>query len=245
MKQLHRDPSLLPSKLLDNAAKKDYYVHLRNKTTQKIIPRWNTITQNKEQIIRKNLLTISKMECAYCGKRIASSDLDVDHYLPSSQFPYLSYCWENYLPSCKRCNQALKKDYTPALLKGKVLIESCATTLVGHYDCIYNQTTVYRLAGNERLIDPTFDHVEDHLEYNPEFHYYKSKTDIGEKTIEVFFTDIETQRSLEKISIIVRKAVQQGNDWDFIEEIIDGYGSSFYYKKYWEYWIKEKNENRL
>ncbi|MEK4698593.1 HNH endonuclease [Solibacillus sp. FSL R7-0668] len=244
MKKLTRTPDLLPEKLKDSSKKADLYLNLRDPKTKKIRPRWNTITEKKVKIVRENLSKLSEEECAYCGRRIVASDLDVDHYLPSSEFPYLAYCWENYLPSCKRCNQALKRDYVPPALKGKQIIESCmAATL--KYDYVYNASQLYKLSNLERLINPAFDIIEDHLEFSPEFFYYKAKTKIGEKTNEIFFEDIQSQRFLEKISILVKGLVAQGVNWSSIQDLIDTYGSSYYYKKYWEYWMDEKLNNRL
>lgn len=245
MKQLNREASLLPKKLQDNEAKAKLYMNLRSPQTNKIKPRWNTISENKVYIVRHNLLKLSHDECAYCGKKIVASDLDVDHILPSSKFPYLAYCWENYLPSCKRCNQALKRDYTPPALDGKVIIESCMMQQLDHYDFVYAQPAIYDAANDERLIDPTFDVVDEHIVFNPEYHYYKARTKIGEKTIEVFFQNVEIQEFLEGISNIVKAFVKKGSSWQDVQTVIDTYGSSFYYKAYWDYWMNEKANNRL
>lgn len=110
---------------------------------------------------------------------------------------------------------------------------------------VKNPTQLYKLSKLERLINPAFDTIEDHLEFSPEFFYYKAKTKIGEKTNEIFFEDIQSQRFLEKISILVKGLVAQGVNWTSIQDLIDTYGSSYYYKKYWEYWMEEKLNNRL
>jgi len=115
MKRLQR---LSPPACLDNAnaealaQKAGYYTDLRD-TRQRIRDRWNTIDSDSDGVsaIRRRLLDMSGYECAYCGRSLTPPDTDVDHYLPSSGFELLAYCWENYLPSCKLCNQHRKKAF--------------------------------------------------------------------------------------------------------------------------------------
>jgi 5-methylcytosine-specific restriction endonuclease McrA len=39
--------------------------------------------------------------CPYCGQSVAAT---IDHYLPQSEFPFLSVTPENLVPSCDHCN---------------------------------------------------------------------------------------------------------------------------------------------
>jgi len=91
----------------------------------KVYPRWNTTCKDDDgiSIIRKQLLKMSNSSCAYCGKKIGNSSLDVDHYLPLSQFPYIAYCWDNLIPACKACNQSSKRDFFPSSLKKIKIVE--------------------------------------------------------------------------------------------------------------------------
>ena len=75
-----------------------FYKNLFDKNG-KVYPRWNSTCKDDDgiSIIRKHLLIMSNSSCAYCGKKIGNSSLDVDHYLPLKQFPYIAYCWYNLI----------------------------------------------------------------------------------------------------------------------------------------------------
>ena len=55
--------------------------------------------------------------CAYCGKKIDYNDMQVDHLIPVQRERFGKYteeqieCFENYMPSCRRCNHA-KRSYS-------------------------------------------------------------------------------------------------------------------------------------
>lgn len=48
--------------------------------------------------------------CAYCGKKIDYKEMQVDHLIPVQRERWKKYseeeieCFENYTPSCRRCN---------------------------------------------------------------------------------------------------------------------------------------------
>lgn len=48
--------------------------------------------------------------CAYCGKKIEYKEMQVDHLIPVQRERFKKYseeeieCFENYVPSCRRCN---------------------------------------------------------------------------------------------------------------------------------------------
>ena len=48
--------------------------------------------------------------CAYCGKAIDYKDMQVDHLIPIQREQFKKYteeeieCFENYMPTCRRCN---------------------------------------------------------------------------------------------------------------------------------------------
>jgi hypothetical protein len=48
--------------------------------------------------------------CAYCGKEIEYKDMQLDHMIPKQRERFKKYteeeieCFENYMPSCRRCN---------------------------------------------------------------------------------------------------------------------------------------------
>ena len=111
MKQLIRLEE--PESFFKNEKKIEFYKDLRD-SNGKIRSRWNLPTYQED--IKKVLFNTTGGECAFCGKKVSESDFDVEHYLPKEQFPYLAYSFENYLCSCKHCNQSLKKTYYPKSL---------------------------------------------------------------------------------------------------------------------------------
>lgn len=48
--------------------------------------------------------------CAYCGKVLEYKDMQLDHLIPRQRERFKRYseeeieCFENYMPSCRRCN---------------------------------------------------------------------------------------------------------------------------------------------
>ena len=55
--------------------------------------------------------------CAYCGKEITYKEMQVDHLIPVQRERFGRYteeqieCFENYMPSCRRCNHS-KRSYS-------------------------------------------------------------------------------------------------------------------------------------
>ena len=55
--------------------------------------------------------------CAYCGKEIEYKDMQLDHMIPRQRERFKRYteeeieCFENYMPSCRRCNHS-KRSYS-------------------------------------------------------------------------------------------------------------------------------------
>lgn len=237
MNQLTRGQA--PSRLMDEVKMRNDYNNLYD-AKGKIRQRWNTMQEKGKKVVREALSAISNGCCAYCGDKIRGSKMDVDHYLPSSVFPYLAYCWENLLPSCKLCNQTYKRDYYPLILENKKIIEHCMVGEVD-YDYLYIKHALMVLIKNERIIDPTYDIINDHMTFQPAIHRYDTHSPIGEKTKEIFFQRDEVERELEGISNIVRGLVQNGCSYDIIETHIDVYGREFYYKAYYWYWKKQQD----
>ena len=48
--------------------------------------------------------------CAYCGKKLEYKEFQLDHLIPKQREQFKKYteeqieCFENYMPSCRRCN---------------------------------------------------------------------------------------------------------------------------------------------
>ena len=66
--------------------------------------------RNEVKFSRHNIYMRDGNRCQYCGKRFATSDLNLDHVVPRSKGGITS--WENVVCSCHRCNR-LKGGLTP------------------------------------------------------------------------------------------------------------------------------------
>lgn len=59
--------------------------------------------------IREKVFAKYNGHCAYCGKVITYNEMQVDHLIPQRllaveyDFDEIE-CFENYMPSCRRCN---------------------------------------------------------------------------------------------------------------------------------------------
>lgn len=51
---------------------------------------------------RRNLFARDHNRCQYCGRRVPTSDLSIDHLIPCSHGG--TTCWENLVCACTRCN---------------------------------------------------------------------------------------------------------------------------------------------
>ena len=60
----------------------------------------------KHKDIQNALFESSHHKCAFCecipGE---SSHIEVEHFIPKSLYPDLTFEWDNLLPSCRRCNE--------------------------------------------------------------------------------------------------------------------------------------------
>jgi uncharacterized protein (TIGR02646 family) len=224
MKQIIRDAE--PISFFKGEKKIEFYQDLRD-DKGKIRDRWNLPTYKKDLV--EVLLRMSRGECSFCGTKLGESNLDVEHYLPKEQFPYLSYCFENYLASCKPCNQNRKRSYYPRSLESRKdkLGES---VLVGHIEGInieaYNKQALLTNT-SDRIIEPSFDNIQEHLEFSPETTNYRAKTNIGIETNRMFFNHSEVLIFLQKISSQVMKMIQEGSSKETILNWSDitGYSS--------------------
>ena len=232
MKKIQRSKE--PTGFFNSEEKRNYYINLRNKAG-KIQDRWNLDSVRHE--LRSTLLDMSKNECSYCGRKISAGDMDIDHYLPKEKFPYLSYSFENYLPSCKHCNQSLKRNFSPKSLEkynsmlGEEILESYIPGILS-----YHREDVLKEC-EDRIIEPSYDSIESHLQFDALSILYRTKTEIGENTNKIFFHHREAINELHKISKLVRQLINEGVTKDSILEIADLMGYRFYFEAFYEYWI--------
>ncbi|ACA38121.1 HNH endonuclease [Lysinibacillus sphaericus] len=243
MKAYYRNPKEIPKKLIDDINKKKWYENLRDGKNN-IRDRWNTTQEDKRPIIREKLYQITNGCCAYCGKKIKISEMDVDHFLPSHKFNYLSYCWLNYIPSCKTCNQSFKHQYYPKSIAEKQIIEHCCQGIVVPFDATYNQNILFTVT-QDRIIDPFYDDISIHLTFQPLTYSYKAHTDIGKEMNKIFFRRQEFIEYIEGISFAVKRLVKNNNPRNILDPFINLYGSEFYYNAYWDFWSERKSDGLL
>jgi 5-methylcytosine-specific restriction endonuclease McrA len=60
---------------------------------------------------RKNVLLRDNYTCQYCGQKLPSQELNIDHVIPKSKGGKLR--WKNVVASCITCNGNLKQNRTP------------------------------------------------------------------------------------------------------------------------------------
>ncbi len=253
MKRVHRfaAPDCLNNSIEDSKIKKrKFYDQLRD-NNGKIKPRWNTTCKEGGEIskIRQTLLEMSNKTCVYCGDKIDNTSMDIDHYLPSSKFPYLAYCWDNLLPSCKICNQHSKSDFFPKSLTEKTIIEKILSDTFQH-DFIYDKEHILNnIAQDDRLVEPTLDNPDEHLEFNPAFYFYESKTKIGELTNTKFFSHKEVAEKWEKWSKLIQQLIINSKNetaaLETLKYLIELHGNEYVCLKFYHYWLKEKQEGRI
>ena len=183
--------------------------------------------------------------CVYCGKFINETELDVDHYLPKNKFPYLSYCWDNLLPLCKQCNQCFKHNFVPASLADKIIVEKIFAEHIP-YDLLYNKhELLINISNNDRLIEPSFDNPNEHIEFFPEICLYAPKTAIGKITVLKFFNNKEINEIYLKLSNAIKDYFIKIHNFNDIldtlyKSIINIIGYEYVCLKLYEYWKTEK-----
>lgn len=164
--------------------------------------------------------------------------MNIDHFLPKSQFPYLSYYFENYLPTCNHCNQSLKKNFYPKSLEkyNKMLGEKILEDVI-HGIIPYNRDEILNSC-KDRIVEPSYDTIESHLEFDPLSVLYATKTEIGKNTNDIFFNHTEVIHYLQAISNQVQKLIREGVSKETILEtsVIPGY--SFYFEVFYDFWIE-------
>lgn len=239
-----------PTKLLDKSKEmyQGFYQIQQQGKKIKIRDLWNQLQENNQKVVRERLRSMAEACCSFCGVKLVGSEMDVDHYLPSAHFPFIAYCWDNMLPTCKSCNQSFKRNYVPTALEGKTIIEESMRDEIPH-DHVYNKEELLELAKDDRIIDPTFDRVEEHLTFHPAIYTYSAESTIGKKTKEMFFDRDEMIRRIEGISNIVKGLFKSIDSYEevkeHIENIIEIQGRKFYFYSFYEYWKQQKEAGHL
>lgn len=94
--------------------------------------------------------------CAYCGKKIDYKDMQLDHLIPRQRerFKRCSEeeieCFENYMPSCRRCNHYKRAHSLETFRK---MIEEIPSKL-------YRDNYIYKVGLDYGLLEPHDANVE-------------------------------------------------------------------------------------
>lgn len=65
------------------------------------------LSHYRHKDIQDALFASSHQKCAFCEcKPGESGHIEVEHFGPKSLYPALAFEWDNFLPSCRKCNEA-------------------------------------------------------------------------------------------------------------------------------------------
>jgi 5-methylcytosine-specific restriction endonuclease McrA len=98
--------------------------------------------------------------CAYCGKKIEYKDMQLDHLIPVQREWFKKYteeeieCFENYMPSCRRCNHYKRAH---SLKMFREMIEEIPKKL-------YRDNYIYKVGLDYGLLEPHEHKIEFYFE---------------------------------------------------------------------------------
>lgn len=89
--------------LMNEIAKHGSYEKIPKKLKDKILSKY------AHEDIKKALFDSSNEKCAFCESKPAESgNIEIEHFAPKSIYPERTFQWNNFLPSCRKCNQHKK-----------------------------------------------------------------------------------------------------------------------------------------
>ncbi|MDQ1256132.1 MAG: hypothetical protein QG656_728 [Candidatus Hydrogenedentes bacterium] len=91
---------------LSQAEKSGQYIHTPNFRIRVpeviLLVTFNGFVEHEVRFSRRNIFERDKNACQYCGKRLAKSDLTIDHVVPRSRGGRDT--WDNLVLACVACN---------------------------------------------------------------------------------------------------------------------------------------------
>jgi len=195
------EPAYLTSDVVE-ASKVKIREQVNNGEQKLSIPNHWSDTRS-DNTIKDVLFDMHHRKCCYCEReRTRKREMDVEHYRPKAKvdseadhlgYWWLAYDWDNYLWSCKSCNQEHKKNQFPLLPDG-VRAKKEGDGLPAEKPC---------------LINPRFDEPSDYLAY------YRKKLG-GRWFVRVIalpgLSEKKKQRGEETIRILGLNRVEIGDD---------------------------------
>lgn len=141
----------------------------------------------KHESVLETLKTLYHSKCAYCEQK--TEELQINHYRPIKNYPWLENEWSNLLPACPTCNKS-KSDNFP--IKGRRILEAPKDAL--------NYRADSKLLRSEEpiLIHPEVDTAENHFYFEVNG-LIQGHTDRGRKTISIlnlYREDLTQKRKL-------------------------------------------------
>jgi uncharacterized protein (TIGR02646 family) len=82
---------------------------------------WETESTDKPQL-RLQLHREQEGFCAYCGQRLLITDFPIEHLIPKSKYPYLTFIYHNLVASCEG-NEPIKTQISISNAIGKTIRE--------------------------------------------------------------------------------------------------------------------------
>jgi len=87
--------------LIDAINKYGSYKNIPDLEKKKLLSHYH---QNE---IKEPLFECSFHKCAFCEcKPDRGGNIEVEHFAPKSKYPELAFEWDNFLPVCRKCNEA-------------------------------------------------------------------------------------------------------------------------------------------
>ena len=61
----------------------------------------------RNDAVRDGLIKSSHGKCAFCEcKPSEGGNVEIEHFKPKSEYPEFTFEWDNFLPSCRKCNSS-------------------------------------------------------------------------------------------------------------------------------------------
>lgn len=77
---------------------------------------WKNINKSVRHEISCKLLSIQKLQCAYCEGSLITQGNQIDHFSPKSLTPKFTYTCSNLFYACLHCNSTERKGSKPTII---------------------------------------------------------------------------------------------------------------------------------
>src|SRR5262249_16789239 len=127
----------------------------------------------------------------------------------------------------------------------KVIVEHCLKDHRAH-DYVFDKANLFGfIAAEHRLIDPTFDDPEEHLEISKAIPGYLPKTSIGHVTYKRLLPRRELAAHPDKIKAAARVRIEGTCSEETLEDCSKVCGCPSLFRRFVAYWRAERDAGRL